>query len=421
MANKTLIPALSARVGDWNYYICVMKYAQVAKEVGFAFELGGNSDLNNLIQRGISTRTEDIVTYLLKSSHRFLGSLIVAAWGGDPQYVPVKMDESDDMIEGLDSSFGVLTFDGSQQYFALDGQHRLKAIKEAIKKDPNLGSEEVSVILVSHYDSSKGKERTRRLFSNINKNAKSTSLVENLALDEDDGFAIINRRLVTDDIFLSEDKRVLIFTSSSSDGSIKIAGSVSGSSPALLSLKQLYEMISDLGFGLNEEMQNRKKRPSDDVLEKSYEVISLRLHQLFEACGNIENKMVSASNPKTIRVPTVAADGHPFMRGIIQRAITTVIGNAINLNLLTWEEVLDRLAKMNWRIGDAPWCSVIRVNDDKLKMLTSRDYKALIIDLLACHICPQSKQEIKRARRKYTELHGDKYPVSEEELSSLIS
>ena len=103
----------------------MMKYASVAREVSFAHELGGNSDLSTLIQRGITNRTRGIVDYLLKSSHRFLGAMIVAAWGGNPQYNPVKMEENEELLQGLDNQFGVLTFDGTQQYFALDGQHRL--------------------------------------------------------------------------------------------------------------------------------------------------------------------------------------------------------------------------------------------------------------------------------------------------------
>ena len=29
MSNKTYIPAFEAAVGDWKYYICKMKYAEV--------------------------------------------------------------------------------------------------------------------------------------------------------------------------------------------------------------------------------------------------------------------------------------------------------------------------------------------------------------------------------------------------------
>ena len=41
MSNRTLIPALKAQVGDWNYFICMMKYGAVAREIEFAYEMGG--------------------------------------------------------------------------------------------------------------------------------------------------------------------------------------------------------------------------------------------------------------------------------------------------------------------------------------------------------------------------------------------
>ena len=78
-----------------------------------------------LIQRGISARTKGITDYLLKWTHRFLGGIVVAAWGGEPKYTAMSMEDPDGMLQGLDREFGVLTFDGSQQYFVLDGQHRL--------------------------------------------------------------------------------------------------------------------------------------------------------------------------------------------------------------------------------------------------------------------------------------------------------
>src|SRR5436190_12519372 len=84
MSNKTFIPAFQCSVGDWKYYICMMKYGEVNKQVQFAYELSSNSELGQIIQRGISARTRDITQYLLKSPHRFLGGLVVAAWGGEP-------------------------------------------------------------------------------------------------------------------------------------------------------------------------------------------------------------------------------------------------------------------------------------------------------------------------------------------------
>ena len=67
MSNKTFIPAFQCSVGDWKYYICMMKYGEVARQVEFAYELSGKSELGQLIRRGISDRTKGITEYLLKS------------------------------------------------------------------------------------------------------------------------------------------------------------------------------------------------------------------------------------------------------------------------------------------------------------------------------------------------------------------
>ncbi|SHF91506.1 DNA sulfur modification protein DndB [Vibrio gazogenes] len=422
MSNKTLIPALKAKVGDWVYYICVMKYAQVAKEVNFAYELGGNDDLNSLIQRGISERTKEITEYLLRSEHRFLGSLIVAAYGGDPHYMPVRMEDSEEYLRGLDKSFGVLTFDGGQQYFALDGQHRLKAIKDAIKKDPELGSEEISVILVSHYDTEEGKEKTRRLFTNINKNAKSTTKSENLALDEDDGFAIITRRLINEDRFFSEEGRVSVFTKVGEHGELSLASSVRDSDKkGVTSIKQLYEIIKELSFSTPLDGVSLSRRPTDDELEESYIIISERVSQLFEACGSIISKVQKMDDVRNIRKNKVnPGKEDAFMRGIVQRCVSEVVRQLIDQSSLTWDEILTKLKSFNWELGEVPWSSVCIINEGKLKMQTSREFTNLLNELLIIHLAPSSKQQIKRARKLYLEVKNQQYPISQEELENAL-
>lgn len=422
MANKTLIPALKARVGDWNYYICVMKYAQVAKEFSFAYELSSNPDLSELLQRGIGERTSEIVEYLKKSEHRFLGSLIVAAYGGDPHYVPVQMDEHDELVRGLDSGFGVLTFDGSQQYFALDGQHRLKAIKEAIKQKPELGKDEISVILVSHYDTAEGQERTRRLFTNINKNAKSTSPTENIALDEDDGFAIINRRLINEHIFLKEQGRVVIFNNKQNDGALSIATNVTDSNKeAITSIKQLYELVKHLSFNTPIDNHNTKIRPSDDDLEESYKIVSERIDQLFSACGGIV-ELAQKGDLRAFRKNKKGPDyEHPFLKGVIQKTIAKVISELIKSEEISWELALERVKSLTWKLSAAPWISVVLISDDKRKMLTNRDFVNLLESTLKLHIAPKNKSEIRKVRKDFQELKGSVYPIPESELLSNLT
>lgn len=426
MSNKTLIPALKAKVGDWNYYICVMKYAQIAKECSFAYELGGNPKLNELLQRGITERTQGIVDYLIRSEHRFLGSLIVAAWGGHPQYIPVKMDETDDLTHGLDSGFGILTFDGSQQYFALDGQHRLKAIKEAIKRKPELGNEDISVILVSHFNTEEGKERTRRLFSNINKNAKATSSTENIILDEDDACAVINRRLVNEHEKFSQDGVVAIYRKQAENGELSVATSVSNSDKrAIISLKQLYEIVKSLRVQSPIEDYDPAIRPSDDILEESYTIISARVEKLFKVCGDVYS-LIDKPDIRIYRKNKLNPEKeHAFLKGIIQRTVAEVISGLVKEGSLTWEECFIKLSQLNWEVGDQLWSCVVQLPTSTEKengknvsrMLTSRDFVDLLNGMLRVYLAPKSKAEIKRIRTSYYELRARNYSLSEEQLS----
>lgn len=417
MSNKTFIPALRAQVGDWNYYICIMKYAEVARQVAFAYELGANKDLGTMIQRGISARTEGITQYLLESKSRFLGALIVATWGGDPSYTKISMDDPDGMLSGIDNGFGVLTFDGTQQYFALDGQHRLKAIKDAVKKDPEIGREDICVLLVSHYESAEGKQRTRRLFTNINRNAKSTIAAENIALDVDDAFAILTRRLLDDHTFLSRGGVVKVFTRTGEGGELSLAGGnlPKGEKKAWTTISTLYEILKSLGFDLDPSVNQTTLRPSDAVLDKSYEILAQRLDSLLTHCGDLRNQLIATENARDLRAPKNSeSTGHAFMRPVIQRAIADVARLLVEQGLLSWEQLEQRLLLLDWHIGKAPWTSVF--NPETGKMIAGKDFSELLKQLLQIHLAPKSKQEIKRVRKVYKDLRALSYPIEEEEF-----
>lgn len=416
MANKTFIPALRARVGDWEYYICTMKYAEVAKQVYFAYELGNNQDLNSMIQRGISQRTADIVDYLRNNEHRFLGALIIACWGGNPQYTQLEMADPDNMLEGIDEGFGVLTFDGTQSYFALDGQHRLRAIKDSIKQDPNLGAEDIAVLIVSHFDTEKGRERTRRLFTNINRNARVTTAAENIALDEDDGYSVLTRRFLTEHSFLSQNKTVKVFTAVGQEGELRLAGKAigQGDKSAFTTIVVLRALLEDLWF--ESHVSDLRIRPNDDTLDSAYQVLTKRVDQLLKSCNDLTSHMKAASSARDVRAPKGHEDdGHPMMRPIIQQAVTRVIRQIVMQGAMSYEEVLARLAQLDWHISVAPWTAVY--NPSNKRMITAKENVVLLADLLYMHLAPPSLQAIKRARKMYRELIHSTYPITEEELA----
>ena len=199
-----LIPVIRGKMGGRDYYIGKMTFQELDSKVQFYADLDASPDLDQLLQRGLSRRAEEMTNYLLKQPERFYGAIIVAAWGGRPGYIKVKME--DHPLLDDDFEFGLLKFDGRQEYFALDGQHRLKSIEEAIRTDPSLRHEEVSVIFLTHERTEEGNIKTRRLFHTLNRYAKPTTTGENIALDEDNVVSIATRQLLTAGIKLLHSK-----------------------------------------------------------------------------------------------------------------------------------------------------------------------------------------------------------------------
>ena len=213
-----LYPALKAQMGTWDYYIIKMKMKDIVKEVDFASRLYDSKTLDEAIQRTLNEGRvkKEIVNYLAKRDDRFFSSLVVAALGGNPTFSPVRItnDERFAVLKAgdVDEAFGVLTFNGGQRYYALDGQHRLKSIKTLIEGGPTddvppvppgFLEEEVSVIMLvrEEADDAEFLRSYRRLFSSLNRYAKATDQDTNIIMDEDDWAAILTRRLLTEHKF----------------------------------------------------------------------------------------------------------------------------------------------------------------------------------------------------------------------------
>lgn len=199
---KLILPTLRAQMGDWTYYVSIMTFEEISKRLSMADEIHKSEGLKTLIQREVKDRTKVIVEYLKTQEQRFFNSLIVGLYGGNPKYQEITVEkyngiEENDMIY-LNKTFGILTLDGNEKLFAIDGQHRTKAIKDSLKEKVLLGKEENTVIFIAHKNDPDGLIRTRRLFSTLNRYAKPVSKSEIIAIDEEDNCAIITRNLVED-------------------------------------------------------------------------------------------------------------------------------------------------------------------------------------------------------------------------------
>lgn len=175
--SQFLLPALRCRMGDWIYYVSTMHLHVIVEHVQITHPLaddifGIRPDPN------IESRAKKIANYLLNEEQRFLNSIVIAVNAGDPEWLSLELlstevlpfeDISEEAFHHINSTLGLLRFTGKETLFALNGQHRIEGIRQAIEKDKNLRDEKASVIFVGHHNSPLGLARTQRLFSNLNR------------------------------------------------------------------------------------------------------------------------------------------------------------------------------------------------------------------------------------------------------------
>lgn len=323
MNTATLLPSLRSRVGDWNYYVTTLSFAEVAELIKAPDEIHERKKLADWIQReAIESHAEAIAEYIVGNPQRFLGSLIVGVYGGSPNWTPlnVKVPEDEgipeDQLERIEGRLGLLRLSGTENLFAIDGQHRVAGIKLALEDEDvaaKISEDSVSAIFVAHDPKSDaGKQRTRRLFTTVNKKARVISKAAKIALDEDDGFAIVTRRLI-DTHWLFEDARKYVLYSSG--GSIPATDATS-----ITSVVGLFEIVKDLYGGPR---GFEKCRPDEDSLEDHLERCTEFFDELLKQIPEYKAVFVAKKGrPGNFRLPDC---NHMLFRPIGQRAFARAV------------------------------------------------------------------------------------------------
>ncbi|MCF7519391.1 DNA sulfur modification protein DndB [Pseudoalteromonas sp. L21] len=355
--STTLLPAIRSIVGDWITYITSMSFKDINKLVKSPDEIHTRKGLSEWIQReAIDSHSDDIAKYIENTPQRFLGSLIIGVYDGRPNWAPLninfKIDQlelSEEQRDSVEGKLGLLHLSGDEKLFAIDGQHRVSGIKKALDKlgqDNSIAKDEINVIFVAHDESSQeGKLRTRRLFTTVNKKAKPVSKSATIALDEDNGFAIVTRNLI-DQHWLFEDERQHI--SYTSTGSIspkdeKIITSVVG----------LYEISKDL-YG-NNKKQFESKRPTDDELQQHLSDVISFLDEILEECSEL--KEVFKEQQNTARYYREELN-HLLFRPVGQRAFARATQLLISRGFDT-KAAISVLLKADMNISSHDWHNIL--------------------------------------------------------------
>lgn len=195
---SNVFPSLRGVIGSWVYYPVLFTPKQVFELIKTSKEIRENSTLDDYLQRGLTTNVGKILEYINSDEDRFFNSIIVGVFGGVPDWLALNIAGVDDLSEDekslIDESIGILKFSGDEEMFAIDGQHRVEAIKKKYISDSSY-NDQISVIFVAHSETVLGKKRTRRLFSDLNKKAQRVSPGELAIIDEQDIENIVARKV----------------------------------------------------------------------------------------------------------------------------------------------------------------------------------------------------------------------------------
>ena len=187
------IPAIRGVLGEIVYYTASFTFKQIAECVKKVDdELHTSTSLKDQLQRSLTENYESITNYILSQKEHFFSSLVLAVYDGEPEWneIEVRFKDTDYY------SMGFLQLNGDEKIFPVDGQHRVEGIKDAIMQCPELEDETIAVILIGHHKDKEGMEKTRRIFSTLNRYAKPVSTGDIIALDEDDTVAIVTRNML---------------------------------------------------------------------------------------------------------------------------------------------------------------------------------------------------------------------------------
>ena len=408
-----IYPAIKGMMGTWQYYIVKMNMRELADNVNFAADIYDDYTLDEAIQRVLneSRAKKDILNYFIRQPDHFISSLVVAALRGNPKWYPVTMEDEERFAlfrddRRLNDSFGLLSFDGTQDYYALDGQHRLAAIKALV--DPNsdvsfnapkrFKDEEVSVIVVVPSDVESTNEfmiRYRRLFGNLNRYAKRTDNVTNIIMDEDDAFAIITRRLITEHGFFqsSGKQKDSIRVKTTSGKNLRV------SDPYFTNLEILYEMnilllsashrINDK-WGANKDSLKEYKRfrPDDIELDALFDELVMYWDAL------IEELPILKSDPHAMRDHSAPQRngstndnflfwpiGQLILAGITRDLLDLRQPNPVTPSIDSIRTSIKGLSSLTWEGHQAPWRNLVLIPDEQRKTwkIRSEDRKYVII------------------------------------------
>lgn len=306
---KITFPAMQGKMGSRTYYACLMKLNAIPKM--FTFRDWAEFSPDDREQRILNKkRVPEIARYILDHEEDYLFASITASFKCEAEFLPVE------------GSLGTLSMEFEEANLIInDGQHRCAAIAQALKMDPSLGEQEISVLLFPY----ESRERVQQMFSDLNRFVVKTSKSLNILFDKRDPLSEITLKVVEEVPFLH--------------GMVeKDAVALPVRSPKLFALAALYDAEGELLLG--------------QELKTPEEQIALSV-DFWKTLGSLipEWEKVQKGELKPLELRQESISAH----STILRALGNLGSQIMVEHPLNWEKALIPLKGVNWSKKNPDW------------------------------------------------------------------
>lgn len=301
-------------IGGRTYYSCVMKLNTIPKM--FSFRDWAEFTPEQREQRVLNKRrVPDIARYILDNEDGYLFASITASYKCPVQFSPTAPG----------GAIGELKMDFADANFVInDGQHRCAGIAAALKENPALGEETVSVLLFPY----ESLNRVQQMFSDLNRNVAKTSKSLDILYDKRDQ----NSRVA-----LSVVEKVAVF-----NGLVdKDAISLPVRSQKLFTLSSIYDATNEL-LGEDSELS------FNEAVGRAIEYWTA-VSKMIPAWGKVK-----AGEMKSVDLRQEYISAH----SVVLRALGAVGADLFRLFPQGWKEKLIDLNEIDWRKVNPDWENV---------------------------------------------------------------
>lgn len=369
------IPAIQGRIGTTTYYTANLSFLQVSEIVKkIDNELHTSSSLKEQIQRSLTDNYSKIKDYILNKEDHFFNSLVLAIYDGDPKWTEIRYEIEKEQYYNV----GLLELNGEEKIFPVDGQHRVEGIKAALAVREELQYETIPVMIISHSNTPQGMERSRRIFSTLNRYAKPVRLGDIIALDEDDAVAIVTRDLLESYPLFLNDR-------------IKATNSKSiptGDKMAFTSLMTLYSCHFELYKAFMFEAhtsdakvkESLKIRPTDDVLGSLRDYIIGFWNMFISTFNELEEYIDNNSNDAASEFRSRENGGNILFRPVSLYPLVQVISRIHKKNNVEYRDIFNKFSQLDRCVSSGLWNKVIwNPNTNKMIVKNQTAIKLLLL------------------------------------------